>query len=130
MVVHAGIEKSGKIQVAGRHRPPVPRNNTAKGDVQFVPEVQVVSTSVLFLSPRSKALLCSCSLVGEEIQQQCIEVAVTQAQSSQNAAMLLGMWVAPPLVYSLSVCVIHYSGTYKPYWTFSPCFACIGFVYS
>uniref|UniRef100_A0A670ZN86 Focadhesin n=1 Tax=Pseudonaja textilis TaxID=8673 RepID=A0A670ZN86_PSETE len=40
---------------------------------------------------------------GEEIQQLCIELAVTQAQSSQNAAVILGMWVAPPLVYSLSV---------------------------
>ncbi|XP_074851078.1 focadhesin [Carettochelys insculpta] len=40
---------------------------------------------------------------GEEIQQLCIELAVTQAQSSQNAAMLLGMWIVPPLVYSLSM---------------------------
>uniref|UniRef100_A0A803T5P5 Focadhesin n=1 Tax=Anolis carolinensis TaxID=28377 RepID=A0A803T5P5_ANOCA len=40
---------------------------------------------------------------GDEVQQLCIKLAVTQAQSSQNAAMLLGMWVAPPLVYSLSV---------------------------
>uniref|UniRef100_A0A670K5U6 Focadhesin n=1 Tax=Podarcis muralis TaxID=64176 RepID=A0A670K5U6_PODMU len=39
---------------------------------------------------------------GVEIQQLCLEVAVTQAQSSQNAAMLLGMWVAPPLVCSLT----------------------------
>ncbi|KAG8130513.1 hypothetical protein E2320_017186, partial [Naja naja] len=39
---------------------------------------------------------------GEEIQKLCIELAVTQAQSSQNAAVILGMWVAPPLVYSLS----------------------------
>ncbi|XP_038626498.1 focadhesin isoform X1 [Tachyglossus aculeatus] len=40
---------------------------------------------------------------GEEVQLLCIQLMVTQAQSSQNAAMLLGMWVIPPLVYSLSV---------------------------
>ncbi|KAJ7335439.1 hypothetical protein JRQ81_013380 [Phrynocephalus forsythii] len=40
---------------------------------------------------------------GEEIQQLCLRLAVTQAQSSQNAALLLGMWVVPPLVSSLSV---------------------------
>nr|XP_033775395.1 focadhesin isoform X2 [Geotrypetes seraphini] len=40
---------------------------------------------------------------GEEVQQLCIELAVTQAQSSQNAAVFLGMWVVPPLVYSLSL---------------------------
>uniref|UniRef100_A0A8B9CMH3 Focadhesin n=1 Tax=Anser brachyrhynchus TaxID=132585 RepID=A0A8B9CMH3_9AVES len=39
---------------------------------------------------------------GDEVKHLCLELAVTQAQSSQNAAMLLGMWVAPPLVYSLS----------------------------
>lgn len=39
---------------------------------------------------------------GDEIKYLCLELAATQAQSSQNAAMLLGMWVAPPLVYSLS----------------------------
>ncbi|KAM4878759.1 focadhesin isoform 1-T2 [Sylvia borin] len=40
---------------------------------------------------------------GDEIKHLCLELAVTQAQSSQNAAMLLGMWVAPPLIYSLSM---------------------------
>ncbi|XP_071588266.1 focadhesin isoform X2 [Heliangelus exortis] len=40
---------------------------------------------------------------GDEVKHLCLQVAVTQAQSSQNAAMLLGMWVTPPLVYSLSV---------------------------
>uniref|UniRef100_A0A8C5TYQ5 Focadhesin n=1 Tax=Malurus cyaneus samueli TaxID=2593467 RepID=A0A8C5TYQ5_9PASS len=39
---------------------------------------------------------------GDEVKHLCLELAVTQAQSSQNAAMLLGMWVAPPLIYSLS----------------------------
>uniref|UniRef100_A0A4X2KVD1 Focadhesin n=1 Tax=Vombatus ursinus TaxID=29139 RepID=A0A4X2KVD1_VOMUR len=39
---------------------------------------------------------------GEEVQQLSIEIMVTQAQSSQNAAMLLGMWVVPPLIHSLS----------------------------
>ncbi|XP_067839406.1 focadhesin [Heptranchias perlo] len=40
---------------------------------------------------------------GEDIQQHCIEVAVTQAQTSQSAAMFLGMWVTPPLVHSLNL---------------------------
>ncbi|XP_056369697.1 focadhesin [Oenanthe melanoleuca] len=40
---------------------------------------------------------------GHEVKHLCLELAVTQAQSSQNAAMLLGMWVAPPLIYSLSM---------------------------
>uniref|UniRef100_A0A8C0KMH5 Focadhesin n=1 Tax=Canis lupus dingo TaxID=286419 RepID=A0A8C0KMH5_CANLU len=39
---------------------------------------------------------------GEEIQQLCLEIMVTQAQSSQNAAALLGLWVMPPLIYGLS----------------------------
>uniref|UniRef100_A0A8D1XRD0 Focadhesin n=1 Tax=Sus scrofa TaxID=9823 RepID=A0A8D1XRD0_PIG len=41
---------------------------------------------------------------GEEIQQLCLEILVTQAQSSQNASALLGMWVMPPLIHGLSVC--------------------------
>ncbi|XP_061486839.1 focadhesin [Rhineura floridana] len=53
---------------------------------------------------------------GEEIQQLCIKLAVTQAQSSQNAAMLLGMWVAPPLVYSLSMQTKIYLFTSLPVW--------------
>ncbi|XP_051498535.1 focadhesin [Apus apus] len=40
---------------------------------------------------------------GDEVKHLCLQLAVTQAQSSQNAAMLLGMWVTPPLVYSLSM---------------------------
>ncbi|KAG8595358.1 hypothetical protein GDO81_001504 [Engystomops pustulosus] len=40
---------------------------------------------------------------GEEIQMLCVQIAVTQAQTSPNAAVLLGMWVVPPLVYSLNV---------------------------
>ncbi|KAK1174956.1 focadhesin [Acipenser oxyrinchus oxyrinchus] len=40
---------------------------------------------------------------GEDIQQHCIELAVSQSQSSQSASMFLGMWLAPPLVYSLSL---------------------------
>uniref|UniRef100_A0A803SR82 Focadhesin n=1 Tax=Anolis carolinensis TaxID=28377 RepID=A0A803SR82_ANOCA len=50
---------------------------------------------------------------GDEVQQLCIKLAVTQAQSSQNAAMLLGMWVAPPLVYSLTK---RYVFTSLPVW--------------
>ncbi|XP_067409252.1 focadhesin isoform X2 [Emydura macquarii macquarii] len=53
---------------------------------------------------------------GEEIQQLCIELAVTQAQSSQNAAMLLGMWVVPPLVYGLSMKTRKYLFTSLPLW--------------
>ncbi|XP_050800058.1 focadhesin isoform X4 [Gopherus flavomarginatus] len=53
---------------------------------------------------------------GEEIQQLCIELAVTQGQSSQNAAMLLGMWVVPPLVYSLSMKTWKYLFTTLPLW--------------
>ncbi|KAH0628351.1 hypothetical protein JD844_009373, partial [Phrynosoma platyrhinos] len=53
---------------------------------------------------------------GDEIQQLCIKLAVTQAQSSQNAAMLLGMWVAPPLVYSLSIQAKRYLFTSLPMW--------------
>ncbi|XP_064410837.1 focadhesin isoform X2 [Latimeria chalumnae] len=40
---------------------------------------------------------------GEEIQRHSIEIAVTQAQSSQSATMFLGMWLTPPLVHSLSM---------------------------
>ncbi|XP_062480048.1 focadhesin [Pezoporus occidentalis] len=40
---------------------------------------------------------------GDEVKHLCLQLAVTQAQSSQNAAMLLGMWVSSPLVYSLSM---------------------------
>nr|XP_003216652.1 PREDICTED: focadhesin [Anolis carolinensis] len=53
---------------------------------------------------------------GDEVQQLCIKLAVTQAQSSQNAAMLLGMWVAPPLVYSLSIQAKRYVFTSLPVW--------------
>ncbi|XP_062371903.1 focadhesin [Sardina pilchardus] len=40
---------------------------------------------------------------GEEVQHHCIELAATQAQSSQSASLFLGVWLAPPLVHSLSV---------------------------
>ncbi|NXM79001.1 FOCAD protein, partial [Serilophus lunatus] len=40
---------------------------------------------------------------GDEVKHLCLQLTMTQAQSSKNAAMLLGMWVSPPLVYSLSV---------------------------
>ncbi|KAM8793170.1 focadhesin [Eudromia elegans] len=53
---------------------------------------------------------------GDEIKHLCLELAVTQAQSSQNAAMLLGMWVAPPLVYSLSIKTQEYLFTSLPLW--------------
>ncbi|XP_068090504.1 focadhesin [Hyperolius riggenbachi] len=53
---------------------------------------------------------------GEEIQKLCIEIAVTQAQSSQNAAVLLGMWVVPPLLYSLTVQTRSYLMTSLSQW--------------
>ncbi|XP_031440497.1 focadhesin [Clupea harengus] len=40
---------------------------------------------------------------GEEVQHHCIELAASQAQSSQSASLFLGVWLAPPLVHSLSV---------------------------
>ncbi|XP_053558634.1 LOW QUALITY PROTEIN: focadhesin [Bombina bombina] len=53
---------------------------------------------------------------GEEIQKLCVQIAVTQAQTSQNASVLLGMWVVPPLVYSLSVKTRTYLLTSLPLW--------------
>uniref|UniRef100_A0A663N2P6 Focadhesin n=1 Tax=Athene cunicularia TaxID=194338 RepID=A0A663N2P6_ATHCN len=53
---------------------------------------------------------------GDEVKHLCIQLAVTQAQSSQNAAMLLGMWVAPPLVYSLSMKTQKYLFLSLPVW--------------
>ncbi|XP_074993974.1 focadhesin isoform X5 [Calonectris borealis] len=53
---------------------------------------------------------------GDEVKHLCFQLAVTQAQSSQNAAMLLGMWVAPPLVYSLSMKTQKYLFMSLPLW--------------
>ncbi|KAK2524021.1 focadhesin [Columba livia] len=53
---------------------------------------------------------------GDEVKHLCLQLAVTQAQSSQNAAMLLGMWVAPPLIYSLSVKTQKYLFMSLPLW--------------
>ncbi|XP_004677747.1 PREDICTED: focadhesin [Condylura cristata] len=53
---------------------------------------------------------------GEEIQQLCLEIMVTQAQSSQNAAALLGMWVMPPLIHGLSVNIKKYLLVSAPLW--------------
>ncbi|KAF1573357.1 UNVERIFIED_CONTAM: Focadhesin, partial [Eudyptes pachyrhynchus] len=53
---------------------------------------------------------------GDEVKHLCLQLAVTQAQSSQNAAMLLGMWVAPPLVYSISMKTQKYLFTSLPLW--------------
>ncbi|KAM8882281.1 focadhesin isoform 1-T1 [Synchiropus picturatus] len=39
---------------------------------------------------------------GEEVQHQCLVLAASQAQSSQNASLFLGSWLSPPLVHSLS----------------------------
>ncbi|KAL2781563.1 focadhesin isoform 2 [Daubentonia madagascariensis] len=53
---------------------------------------------------------------GEEIQQLCLEIMVTQAQSSQNAAALLGLWVIPPLIHSLSLNIKKYLLVSAPLW--------------
>ncbi|CAH2293916.1 focadhesin isoform X1 [Pelobates cultripes] len=53
---------------------------------------------------------------GDEIQRLCIQIAVTQAQTSQNAAVLLGMWVVPPLIYSLTVKTRAYLLSSLPLW--------------
>ncbi|XP_046905303.1 focadhesin isoform X1 [Hypomesus transpacificus] len=39
---------------------------------------------------------------GEEVQHLCMELAASQAQSSQSASLFLGSWLCSPLVYSLS----------------------------
>ncbi|XP_006881335.1 PREDICTED: focadhesin [Elephantulus edwardii] len=53
---------------------------------------------------------------GEEIQQLCLEIMVTQAQSSQNAAALLGLWVMPPLIHGLSRNIKKYLLVSAPLW--------------
>ncbi|KAM4051519.1 focadhesin isoform 1-T2 [Anomaloglossus baeobatrachus] len=53
---------------------------------------------------------------GEEIQKLCVQITVTQAQTSPNAAVLLGMWVVPPLVYSLNVTTRAYLVTSLGLW--------------
>ncbi|XP_026961752.1 focadhesin isoform X4 [Sagmatias obliquidens] len=53
---------------------------------------------------------------GEEIQQLCLEIMVTQAQSSQNVAALLGIWVMPPLVHGLSLNIKKYLLLSVPSW--------------
>ncbi|KAM5191688.1 focadhesin [Mantella aurantiaca] len=53
---------------------------------------------------------------GEEIQKLCVQIAVTQAQSSQNAAVLLGMWLVPPFVYSLTLQTCSYLLTSLSLW--------------
>uniref|UniRef100_A0AAQ5YU84 DUF3730 domain-containing protein n=1 Tax=Amphiprion ocellaris TaxID=80972 RepID=A0AAQ5YU84_AMPOC len=39
---------------------------------------------------------------GEDVQHQCVVLAVSQAQSSQSASVFLGSWLSPPLVHTLS----------------------------
>ncbi|XP_007950736.1 focadhesin [Orycteropus afer afer] len=53
---------------------------------------------------------------GEEIQQLCLDIMVTQAQSSQNAAALLGLWVMPPLIQGLSLNIKKYLLVSVPLW--------------
>ncbi|XP_059825981.1 focadhesin isoform X1 [Hypanus sabinus] len=53
---------------------------------------------------------------GEDVQQYCIEIAVTQAQTSQSAAMFLETWIAPPLVYGLNLGMRKYLFTSLASW--------------
>ncbi|XP_023571604.1 focadhesin isoform X2 [Octodon degus] len=53
---------------------------------------------------------------GEEIQQLCLQIMVTQAQSSESAAALLGLWVMPPLVHGLSLDIKKYLLESVPVW--------------
>ncbi|XP_057639545.1 focadhesin isoform X1 [Chionomys nivalis] len=53
---------------------------------------------------------------GEEIQQLCLKIAVTQAPSSQSAAALLGLWVMPPLIHGLSMNIKKYLLVSLPLW--------------
>lgn len=53
---------------------------------------------------------------GDEIQQLCLEIMVTQAQSSQNVTALLGMWVMPPLIHGLSLNIKKYLLLSVPSW--------------
>ncbi|KAJ8397874.1 hypothetical protein AAFF_G00435630 [Aldrovandia affinis] len=39
---------------------------------------------------------------GEEIQHHCMELVMSQSQTSQSASVFLGTWLSPPLVHSLS----------------------------
>ncbi|XP_034020225.1 focadhesin isoform X1 [Thalassophryne amazonica] len=38
---------------------------------------------------------------GQDVQHQCVTLAASQCQSSQNALLFLGSWLSPPLVHSL-----------------------------
>ncbi|XP_068830026.1 focadhesin isoform X2 [Capricornis sumatraensis] len=53
---------------------------------------------------------------GDETQQLCLEIMVTQAQSSQNVTALLGMWVMPPLIHGLSLNIKKYLLLSVPSW--------------
>ncbi|XP_043916316.1 focadhesin [Protopterus annectens] len=53
---------------------------------------------------------------GVDVQQQCIELAVSQAQSAQSTALFLGMWLSPPLVNNLSPKTKKYLFTSLPVW--------------
>ncbi|XP_075416104.1 focadhesin isoform X2 [Tenrec ecaudatus] len=53
---------------------------------------------------------------GEEIQQLGLEIMATQAQASQNAAALLGLWAMPPLIQGLSLNTKKYLLVSAPLW--------------
>ncbi|XP_045145044.1 focadhesin isoform X2 [Echinops telfairi] len=53
---------------------------------------------------------------GEEIQQLGLAIMATQAQSSQNAAALLGLWATPPLIQGLSLNTKKYLLVSAPLW--------------
>lgn len=55
--------------------------------------------------PEKPQHLSHCPHAGEDVQHHCIELAASQSQTSQSAALFLGTWLSPPLVHSLSVSV-------------------------
>ncbi|CAJ0965409.1 unnamed protein product [Ranitomeya imitator] len=89
-------------------------------DFSYLPERSLIRALVDFLISAGKkgpeAIPPALVRVCEEIQKLCVQIAVTQAQTSPNAAVLLGMWVVPPLVYSLNVTTRSYLATSLCLW--------------
>ncbi|XP_030883622.1 focadhesin [Leptonychotes weddellii] len=77
-------------------------------DYSYLPESSFIRAAVGFFVTGGKK--------GEEIQQLCLEIATTQAPSSQNAAALLGLWVTLPLVHGLSLNIKKYLLVSTPLW--------------
>ncbi|KAG5845485.1 hypothetical protein ANANG_G00139630 [Anguilla anguilla] len=74
-------------------------------DFGYLSERSVLRAAVDFLTPLNWSTLLSPLMrlnFGEEIQHQCMELVMSQSQTSQSASLFLGMWLSPPLVHSLS----------------------------